>query len=72
MTTLLQQAFTEAAKRPPQEQDLLASRLMAELAAEDAFDRAIAGSASKLAQLSRQAIEEHRAGNTEELDPERL
>jgi hypothetical protein len=71
MTTLLQQAFTEAAKRPPQEQDLLASRLMAELAAEDAFDRAIAGSKAKLAQLSRQAIEDHRAGHTEELDPER-
>jgi hypothetical protein len=70
MTTLLQQAFDEASKRPPQEQDLLAARLLAELAAEDAFDRAIAGSANKLAELSRQTIEEYRAGQTEELDPE--
>ena len=72
MTTLLQQAFTEAAKRSAEEQDLLASRLLAELAAEDAFDRAIAGSADKLGRLARQAIDEHRAGKTEELDPERL
>jgi hypothetical protein len=72
MTTLLEQAFTEAAKRPPEEQDLLASRLLAELAAEDAFDRALAGSADKLRELAREAIAEHRAGRTEELDPDRL
>ena len=72
MTTLLQQAFTEASKRSTQEQDLLASRLLAELAAEDDFDRKIAGSANKIAGLARQAIDEHRAGQTEELDPERL
>jgi hypothetical protein len=72
MTTLLQQAFTEAAKLPAAEQDLLASRLLAELAAEDDFDRAITRSADKLAGLARDALAEHRAGLTEELDPERL
>jgi hypothetical protein len=72
MTALLQQAFAEAAKRSREEQDVLAARLLAELTAEDAFDRAIAGSADKLANLARQAIDEHRAGQTEELDPERL
>lgn len=72
MTTLLQQAFTEAARRSPQEQDLLASRLLAELAAEDAFDRAIADSAPQLGKLARQALDEHRAGKTEALDPEKL
>jgi len=72
MTTLLQQAFTEAAKRSTQEQDLLASRLLAELAAEDAFDQTIAASGSELGRLAREALEEHRAGKTEELDPERL
>ena len=72
MTALLKQAFAEAAKRSREEQDLLAARLLAELAAEDAFDRALAGSADKLAHLARQAIAEHRAGQTEELDPERL
>jgi hypothetical protein len=72
MTTLLQQAFTEAAKLSVHEQDLLASRLLAELAAEDAFDQTIAGSADKLGRLARQAMGELRSGETEELDPERL
>jgi hypothetical protein len=72
MTTLLQQAFVEAAKLSPAEQDLLASRLLAELAAEDDFDRAIAASADKLSRLGAEALAEHRAGKTEELDPERL
>jgi hypothetical protein len=72
MTTLLQQAFDEAAKRSTQEQDLLASRLLAELAAEDDFDRKIGATGDKLAGLARQALDEHRAGQTEELDPERL
>ncbi len=50
MTTLLQQAFAEAAKLPEAEQDLLATRVLAELAAEDNFDRAIARSSDKLVQ----------------------
>jgi len=72
MTTLLQQAFAAAEKLPTAEQDLLASRLLAELAAEDAFDREIARSSGKLAGLAREALAEHRAGLTQELDPERL
>ena len=72
MTNLLEQAFNEAAKRTAQEQDLLASRLLAELAAEDEFDRAIAKSTDKLARLAQEALAEHRAGLTEELDPDRL
>jgi hypothetical protein len=71
MTPLLKQAFAEAAKLPPAEQDLLASRLLAELIAEDEFDRAISQSADRLAPLAAQALAEHRAGRTEELDPER-
>lgn len=72
MTALLRQAFDEASKRSREEQDLLASRLLAELAAENAFDQAIASSSDKLAKLARQAIAEHRGGQTEELDPDRL
>ncbi len=72
MTALLQQAFDEASKRPLEEQDVLAARLLAELAAENAFDQTIANSADKLAKLARQAIDQHRAGQTEDLDPERL
>ena len=72
MTTLLERAFAEAAKRPLAEQELLASRVLAELEAEDDFDRAIAASSDKLARLATEALAEHRAGLTEELDPARL
>jgi hypothetical protein len=70
MTPLLQQAFAEAAKLPEAEQDLLASRLLAELATEDDFDRAIACSGDKLAILAREALTEHRVGLTEEFNLE--
>lgn len=71
MTTLLQQAFAEAAKLPAAEQELLASRLLAEMDAEDEFDRAIAHTSDKLARLSEEALAEYRAGLTE-LDADRL
>jgi len=72
MTALLQQAFAEAAKLSESEQDLLASWLLAELAAEDEFDQAIAGSAGRLAGLARDALAENRSGQTQELNPEQL
>ncbi len=72
MTTLLEKAFAEAAKLPQEEQDLLAVRLLAELAAEDDFDRAIARSVDKLTTLAQEALAEHRSGRTEDLDPEQL
>jgi hypothetical protein len=72
MTKLLEKAFAEAGRLSPAEQDLLASRLLAELADEDEFDRAISTSADKLASLAKEALAEHRAGQTQELDPDRL
>jgi hypothetical protein len=68
MTTLLERAFAEAGKLSPTEQDLLASRLLAELGEEDDFDRAIASSADKMAVFAKKALDEHRAGLTLELD----
>ena len=72
MTNLLKLAFDEAGKLSSAEQDLLASRLLAELADEDEFDRAVAASADKLTSLANEALAEHRAGLTHELDPDRL
>jgi hypothetical protein len=72
MTDLLQRAFIEAAKLPAAEQELLASRLLAELVAEDEYDRTIGSSSDKLATLAKQALAEYHAGHTEELDPDRL
>jgi len=39
--------------------------------AEDDFDRAIAESGEKLSRLAAEALAEHRAGLTVELDPDR-
>lgn len=72
MMTLLERAFAEAAKRPVVEQELLASRVLAELEVEDDFDRVIAASSDKLARLATEALDEHRAGLTEEMDPDRI
>ena len=72
VTELLARAFAEASKLSPADQEVLASRLLEELAAEDEFDRKIAGSIDKLVLMAREALEEHRAGLTEELDPDRL
>jgi hypothetical protein len=68
MTNSLRRAFDEAAKLSDQEQEVLAARLLAELAAEDDFDRAIANSGEKLAKLARAAQAEYRAGLTQSLE----
>jgi len=72
MTDLLQQAFDQVSKLSPEEQDLIATRLLAELTAEDEFDRKIAATADKLAVFARRALAEIEAGDTEPLDPEKL
>jgi hypothetical protein len=72
MTNSLEQAFAEAAKLPVDEQELLATRLLAELAAEVEFDGAIARTSDKLAKLASEALADYRAGLTEELEPDRL
>ena len=72
MTTLLEHAFAKASALTAAEQDVLAARLLAELADEDDFDRAIAATTDKLAILARRALAEHKAGLTEELNPDCL
>lgn len=72
MTALLGKAFAEASKLSEPEQELLASRLLAELAAEDAFDRSLAASGDRLTELAKLALAEHRDGKTEVLDPDQL
>ena len=52
MTELLEKAFAEAAKLSPDEQDLLARRLLGDLASEELWDRAFAQSQDGLAQLA--------------------
>ena len=72
MTKLLERAFAEAAKLPDSEQDVLAERLLAELADDQEWDRAFAGSQNKLARLAAEALAGHEAGLTQELEADRL
>lgn len=69
MTTLLEKTFAAAAKLSPAEQNVLVSRLLAELGEGNELDRAIAASSAKVASLAREALAEHRAGLSQELDP---
>lgn len=72
MTKLLQKAFEEASKLPEGEQDALGRMLLEELASERRWDELFAGSHDLLAEFSDQALAEHSAGRTENLDPKKL
>lgn len=72
MTKALEQAFAAATKLPEDEQDALAERILADLAAEQRWDEAFAASADELSVLADEALAEHRAGKTRILAPERM
>ena len=73
MTKLLEQAFAEAAKLPPEAQDALAQLLLEDLKGERRWDRSFGPSESdRLAALADEALEEHRSGTTRDLDPSEL
>lgn len=72
MTSLLQKAFEAASGLPEEAQDQLASQLLQELADEAKWDAAFAASADKLELLAAEALEEYRAGRTEELGFDQL
>ena len=73
MTKLLEQAFAEAAKLPPEAQDALAQLLLEDLKGERKWGRSFGPSeGERLATLADEALEEHRAGRTRALDPSEL
>ena len=72
MTTRLEQAFTEAGKLPPQEQNALADWLLAELESEKRWDKLFADSQDVLSKLATEALAEHRRGQTQDLDPDQI
>ena len=72
MTTRLEQAFTEASKLSPKEQDALADWVLAELRSEKKWDKLFANSQEVLSKLASEAIAEHRSGQTKELNPDQL
>jgi len=68
MTELLEKAFAEAANLPEHEQDLLAKALLEDLAAEEKWDEAFAGSHDELAMLADEALAEFEQGETVPLE----
>ena len=72
MTQLLERAFQEAAKLPPDEQDVVANWLLAEMSDEQRWDALFAKSQDRLADLADEALAEHQSGLTQPLDPDRL
>ncbi len=72
MTELLQKAFEQASKLPAPEQDALASALLEEIKAEQKWDATLAESQDDLAGLADAALAEQRAGDTKQLDPDKL
>ena len=72
MTDLLEKAFREAAKLPPEEQDRLASMLLANLRSEQRWDELFAESQELLEKLADSALSADEAGETDPLVPGEL
>lgn len=70
--TKLERAFAEASKLPKEEQEALGTWILEELASERRWQKAFGESADVLAQLAEEALEEHRTGRTQVLDPDTL
>jgi hypothetical protein len=67
MTTLLEQAFAEAASLPPDEQDALAALIIEELRHERRWQRNFERSQPTLETLADEALVEFRIGRTRQL-----
>jgi len=72
MTKALKKAFEAASRLPDPDQDELAVAILEELEADERWEAAFAGSQEALERLADEALEEHRAGRTEPLDPDAL
>ena len=67
MTKLLKKAFEEAAKMTEADQDRFAAQVLQELADDAKWEASFAASAAQLEKLAAEALEEYKAGRTEEL-----
>ena len=72
MIRLLEEAFSEAAKLPEEEQQSLGAWILDELASERRWTDAFANSESQLAVLADEALAEYRQGCAPEMDPNEL
>jgi hypothetical protein len=72
MTRLLEKAFEKASELSEAEQDDFAEFILDELDSERRWEQAFEDSQDELEQLADEALGEHEAGNSEELDSNRL
>ncbi|WP_068814416.1 hypothetical protein [Phormidesmis priestleyi] len=72
MTELLERAIARLKTLPTKEQDAIATLIMEELEEDQQWDESFARSPDLLAKLAAEAMAEHRAGKTQDLDPETL
>ena len=72
MTEALRRAFEAASRLPDREQDELAAAILQELTADSRWDALLGESQSALERLADEALQEHRQGRTEVLDPDAL
>jgi len=72
MTRLLEKAFEKASELSEAQQDDFAAFILDELKSERRWEKAFEDSQDELERLADEALDEHEAGNSEELDPSRL
>ena len=68
MTELLQKAFEEASKLPPEEQDAFANMLLAELQSERRWDELFAKSQDMLKAMAEKALRDFAQGKTRPIE----
>jgi hypothetical protein len=68
MTGLLEEALRRVESLPREEQDAIASQIMESLDDEEAWTRSFREKPAVLRSLAREALEEHRRGDTRPLD----
>ena len=72
MTELLKQAIEKIERLSEDQQNAIATIILEELEDEIKWEQSFANSQDLLAELANEAITEHKAGKTQELDPETL
>ena len=72
MTNQLKKAFEAASKLPPGDQDALAEAILEEVKVEGLWDAAFAKKPGALERLADEALDDHRAGHTHPLEPDKL
>lgn len=71
MTKLLEKAVVAVSKLPEKDQDAIAAFVLDELASEERWAKAFAGSQDALATLANEALVEYRDGKTKPLESDR-